>query len=71
MAGAVIGSKMPQGIGKIRQSLEQPMGNEPEDFGISDTDERVNHKRNDTMYEKDKHGYNRKVIFYWESIVPD
>lgn len=39
--GTYIKSNMPSGIGQVRQSLDHPLGNEPEDFIVGDTDERV------------------------------
>ena len=49
ICGSEIESKMPQGIGKIRQSLDQPLGNDPEDFGLNDTDERVTSHKKDAL----------------------
>lgn len=61
LTGATLGSQMPLGVGRVRQSLEQPIGNEPEDFGLNDTDERVTHQRNETMVVKKKYGKYHKV----------
>ena len=36
-----IKSDLPSGISQIRQSLDFPIGNEPEDFIVNDTDEKV------------------------------
>lgn len=47
--GTYITSKMAQGIGKIRLSLDQSLGNEPEDFGLNDTDERVTNQKKDAL----------------------
>jgi hypothetical protein len=41
IGGAYYKSDVPSSIGKVRQSLDFPLGNEPEDFIINDTDERV------------------------------
>lgn len=41
VGGKNILAKKPEKIGKVRQSIDFPTGNEPEDFGLNDTDERV------------------------------
>ena len=64
VGGTYVVSKMPQGIGRIRQSLDQPFGNEPEDFGLNDTDERVTTQKKQVLKRNDDWKYEnfRKVI---------
>ena len=61
---------MPHGIGRIRQSLEQPLGNEPEDFGLNDTDEQVSHHKKDALKRNSEWKYEnyRKVLTFLTNI---
>lgn len=50
VGGTYILSKQPEGIGKIRQSIDLPLANEPDDFGHNDTDEKVTTGKKDLLH---------------------
>lgn len=64
VGGTYILSKQPEGIGKIRQSIDLPLANEPDDFIQNDTDEQVTTGKKDLLHRNIdwKNDSNHKVL---------